>query len=371
MTMTPTSSTWVDYSLSDALSAPQAKALADKLVYSTETLLGLELDLDSRRIRLLLPENADRDGLSGLLKELTEEALAERVRDTRVVRRTESEIVVASPAKAADPATVALLHWAYDRLFRSLGAEFGALDRVYPAMIELAVMDRCRYVEMFPQNAYLVDDLPHERDALSRMRSGELDRDQIRRASPYLLNPALCFHAYEELAGSVHARPILLNTVGRCFRHEAPWRLGRFRLADFTMREIPFFGPAQEVESLREALLSKTWDLFVELGLRGRMETATDPFYHRQESRVRQHQLMANAKYELVVETPNGDSAAIASFNNLGDSLCREFDIKDENGAYAHSGCAAFGIDRWVRATLDKYGDKVGQLPGLLRGLCS
>jgi seryl-tRNA synthetase len=243
--------------------------------------------------------------------------------------------------------------------------EVGARERVYPSMIELAVMDRCGYVEQFPQNAYLVDELPHDRDLLRGMRNGETGRESVRRSTPYLLNPALCFHVYAELAGGRLDEAMVLTMSGRCFRHEAPWRLDEYRLADFTMREIPYVGPPRDVAGLRQQLLERTWELFVELGFSGRIETATDPFYHAEDADLGKYQLLAKAKYELIVETPQGATAAVASFNNLRESLCRQFDITGPRGA--HSGCAAFGIDRWVRATLDQHGADPAAWPELLR----
>jgi hypothetical protein len=88
---------------------------------------------------------------------------------------------------------------------------------------------------------------------------------------------------------------------------------------------------------------------------------------HQHRQMVRQHQLMANMKYELVVETPLGNSSAIASFNNVFDSLCKQFGITTADGRSAHSGCAAYGIDRWVQATLDQHGADPSGWPAQLR----
>ena len=354
------------YALPDGLTEAQAGAVADRLGYGSEVITGLQLD----RGRLLVWLRAEADGarLTTLIRQLVEEVSAEGVRASETIRRTEP----ARPAPGsgqgnADPAVAARLHRLYDRMFLDLALEIGARERVYPSMIELAVMDRCRYVAQFPQNAYLVDELPHDRDLLGRLRSGETDRESGRRSTPYLLNPALCFHVYAELADRRIEETVLLTMSGRCFRHEAPWRLDGYRLADFTMREIPYVGPPREVAGLRQQLLERTWELFVELGFTGRIETATDPFYHAEDADLGKYQLLSKAKYELIVETPQGATAAVASFNNLRDSLCRQFDITAPGGAQAHSGCAAFGIDRWVRATLDQHGADPAAWPQRLK----
>lgn len=64
---------------------------------------------------------------------------------------------------------------------------------------------------------------------------------------------------------------------------------------------------------------------------------------------------MANSKYELVAVTEKKD-VSIASFNDCGEMLCERFHISGEDGLPLYSGCAAFGIDRWVQVFLQTYG---------------
>jgi seryl-tRNA synthetase len=356
------------YVLPDGLTEPQAQAVADQLVYSSDDITGLRLSLGRRELLVRTRLEADRERLQAMIHRLVDDVSADNVQEGQVIWRTGSSVGGIADCDG-DPAIHARLHRVYDRMFLEFAIRFGAAERVYPSMIDLAVLDRCRYVQQFPQNVYLVDELPHERDLLTRMRAGETDRESLRRSTPYLLNPALCFHTYAEFADSSVAGPVVLTMSGRCFRHEAPWRLDGFRMADFTMREIAYLGPPREVATLRQRLLEQTRDLFLELGLSGRIETATDPFYHAQDAELGKYQLLAKAKYELVVETPRGATAAIASFNNLQDSLCRQFAITGSGGMLLHSGCAAFGIDRWVRATLDQHGADPAAWPAQLRAL--
>lgn len=352
--------------LPDGLTEPQARSVADKLVYSSESVVGVELRLADRELHVA-HRHGEEEHVSRLVAQLADEAAGERIRGVRRIRATDPVVLSGSAEPEQPAATFAVLHRAYDRMFLDLARRFGASERVYPAIIELSTMDVCRYVELFPQNAYLVDEFPHEREALTRMRLGQTGTEAVRRSSQHMLNPALCFHTYGEYRDTVVSEPLVLTVSGQCFRHEAPWRLNRFRRANFTMREIPYAGTASEVSDLRDALLEETWNLFVGMGFHGRVETATDPFYHPQDSMVRQHQLMANMKYELVVETPLGNSSAIASFNNVFDSLCKQFGITTADGRSAHSGCAAYGIDRWVQATLDQHGADPSGWPAQLR----
>ncbi|GAA0936982.1 hypothetical protein [Nonomuraea longicatena] len=335
----------------------QVRAIADRLVYSVEGITGIEVTISPPALSVTHDGWPDDDEVGQVVRELADEALSARVSEPKVVRRHE-------PASSRPPwpdrdgfaRARPLLHRAFDALFLELARGAGATERQLPALIDLRVMERCRYVDLFPQNAYLVDELAHHRPHLARLRDGTTTVDDLRRSSPYMLNPALCFHVYDEYADTALDGLSVVTAAGGCFRHEAPWRLDAFRLPSFTMREIVFLGGKAEVEDIRNTLLDQVWRLYLDLGLHGRVETATDPFYYVEDSAIRQHQLLAKVKYELVGHRPGGGQSAIVSFNNVRDSLCRQFGIRDAAGRTAHSGCVAFGVDRWVELTLESFG---------------
>ncbi|GAA3728761.1 hypothetical protein GCM10022225_07660 [Plantactinospora mayteni] len=366
------------FRLPDTLPLPLVQVVADRLTYSVEGIGGIRIDTEPPELVVTHEGGRSTEKLAELVGELVDESMRTRLRGSRVIRRTGPDDPRQVPdhprPRRVDPDDAAtarsVLHRAFDLMFLDVGREFAAAERRYPALIELEVMDRCRYIALFPQNAYLVDEFPHQRDLLGRMRDGTAHPEQLRRPSRFMLNPALCFHVYAEFQGNRLDGTTVLTTTGECFRHEAPWRLDAFRLPSFTMREIPFLGPAADVDLLRDSLLERVWELFVGLGFQGRVETATDPFYYSEDSAIRQHQLLANVKYELVADRPGGGTAAIASFNNVGDSLCRQFEVVDPQGRPAHSGCAAFGIDRWAELTLEHHGWQRERWPALLRHYC-
>ncbi len=209
-------------------------------------------------------------------------------------------------------------------------------------------MRRCEYVAQFPQNVCFLAELPHSIVMLEDAPDG---LDPLIRPSGELLAPAVCFHCYEELADRELDRTYVLSARSQCFRHEAPWRLGPSRRRDFSMREIVFIGDPDEVESHRTWMLERTCELFEDLGFVGCVRRATDPFYFARDDARRTFQAMSDGKFELVVALPDGESSALASFNDVRDSLCRGFSIT-LGGRTAHSGCAAYGIDRWVEAAM-------------------
>ncbi|MEV8639255.1 aminoacyl--tRNA ligase-related protein [Streptosporangium sp. NPDC051023] len=373
----------VHLDLPERLSPAQARAIADRLAYSVEGISAVEVLVSSgTRPALALSHDGGlaEEDIGRIVEELVKETMAARVTEPRVThrRQPESRTGAGAEARAAGPASAEgaaaarpVLHRAFDTMFRDLAYAAGATERRCPALIDLRVMERCRYVELFPQNAYLVDELPHHRPALARLRDGSASLDEVRRSSSYMLNPALCFHVYDEFSGTRPDGLTVVTVEGDCFRHEAAWRLDDFRLPSFTMREIVFFGSADEVDALRGTLLEQVWRLYGELGLYGRIETATDPFYYVEDSAMRQHQLLAQVKYELVASRPGGADSAIASFNNVRDSLCQQFDIRDEDARAVHSGCVAFGVDRWVELILETFGADRRRWPERILEFCA
>lgn len=117
------------------------------------------------------------------------------------------------------------------------------------------------------------------------------------------------------------------------------------------MLELILLGDASFVEDTRSRLIDQIWSLFRELGLKGFIETANDPFYFPDDKAKGQYQLLASTKYELVARSEkHGLQCAVASFNNVGNSLSKNFNIRDGSGENPHSGCIAFGLDRLVVA---------------------
>lgn len=136
------------------------------------------------------------------------------------------------------------------------------------------------------------------------------------------------------------------------------------------MREIVFMGSQEYVESKRLTIMDEIWDIFCALGLYGQIVTARDPFFHYDDMKTKGAvQLMADAKYELEFISANGNSSSIASFNNCQDTLCEKFEITDHERKTLHSGCVAFGIDRWRAALFEQYGSDSQNWPDKLKNV--
>ena len=217
-----------------------------------------------------------------------------------------------------------------DTVVRWAGS-LGAPEHRYPSLIDAAVLQRAG------QN--VGSRLTAQNDRVS-------------------LAPAVCYHAYPEWSGrTLGDTPTLLTARGRCYRYEDGKHIPLERLWEFTMREIIVIGTRQQVEDVRQSLVRRVMTLVERLELDASIETATDPFFAPADEGRRLMQQAGALKYELrLAIDATGRTIAAASFNHHHDFFGTRFGIRLAGDTPAHSGCVAFGLERWVLALLAQHG---------------
>lgn len=279
------------------------------------------------------------------------------------------ELALVEPGRAMfRGAALRVLHY-FDSIARRWALEIGAEERRFASYIPLETLKR----------------------AGRSCGAGRADHRGDSACAGSVSPPAVCYHVYPAFERQRLARPVLLTLRGRCFRDESEVALSTGRLRDFEMREIVALGARADVERFRRELIAKVSDLVTLLDLEGRIETASDPFFApdqeqgatdpagvAQESRVgemRGRRLMQQVlplKYELRLALgENGDTCAVASFNHHLDFFGRRFDIRLRSDVTAHTGCVAFGLERWVLAFLARHGTDERKWPALIRDFCA
>ena len=212
--------------------------------------------------------------------------------------------------------------------------ELGAVEEVFSDAIALDTLERAGFIEAFPQKLVGID--------------GDDD---------FARPPALCYHHYPHLARRVVDEPGSIVTVaGRCYRNEEDRAHPLERLREFTMREIVAVGSESFVETTRRDLIDRVGRWIVELDLDGFIEVASDPFFTRATRGRQLMQQLQPLKYELRLGSAEGRTVAAASFNHHQDHFGKAFSIHLQNGDAAHSGCVAFGWERWVIAFVAQHG---------------
>ena len=261
--------------------------------------------------------------------------------------RRELELTAAGGLTMRGPA--ASLCEYFDSVVRGWAFELGAIEEAFPAEIPLATLGRAGFTTAFPEKLVWTGD------------AGD------KSARP----PAVCYHHYPSVSDStLDGGASIVTALGRCFRNEydASSCHPAERLGVFTMREIIAVGDAALVERLRTDLMDRVSTWMNELGLDGHVEVATDPFFTSEARGRLLMQQMLPLKYELRLRVdPDGRSVAAASFNNHQQHFGRAFSILLPSGEYAHSGCVAFGWERWMIAFVNQHGPDDESWPSIVR----
>ena len=221
-----------------------------------------------------------------------------------------------------------------DSLLQRWSQGRGGREQHWPVLMEERTLHRAGYPDAFPHllmTACVAED--------PEAQSAKL------RSSGWCLSPAVCYHAYAALEGSIIHGGLRLGARGHCFRNEVPGELkpGR-RQIEFQMRELVLIGDKDWIERELADVQMEITGLATELGMTGSWEIASDPFFLPRAKGKAQMQRLMETKREYCLP----DGLAIASINRHGSFFGERFQLSLSNGQAAHSACIAFGLDRWA-----------------------
>jgi seryl-tRNA synthetase len=180
---------------------------------------------------------------------------------------------------------------------------------------------------------------------------GDQIPERLLRGTGHALTSAACYSIYLHLRDSRLPSSRYLTTVATCYRNEKHYD-GLRRLRAFTMREIVCVGTGEAVQQHLATFKPKIQATAEALGLQLDVTKASDPFFMPSSSRALQQRLFP-VKEEFV----HDGSLAIASVNFHRNFFGERCSITMETGEVAHTGCVAFGLERWLAALLDVHGD--------------
>ena len=222
------------------------------------------------------------------------------------------------------PRMLALVDWVDSKVVE-FAIKAGASELLVSRLIDRSVLERAGYFESFPASVV------EESDGLC-------------------IPPATCYHCYAKLAATSLPEPSILTCIARCRRNEGKEESGRLRA--FTMREIVFVGSAAWVRERREEWMAHILAFAQSLQLAVQLDAATDSFFAGGEARGRKLlQQIKGLKFELRAQMDTKNTPlAISSFNLHETFFSRRFGLRLADGTDAHSGCVAFGLERWALA---------------------
>jgi seryl-tRNA synthetase len=223
------------------------------------------------------------------------------------------------------PRMNALIDW-LDSKFVAFAIEAGALQMPVPQFIERSVLERAGYFDSFPHQVILDNN-----------HGG-------------CLSPATCYHCYAKLAAASLPEPGIWTCISRCGREEGKQELGRLRT--FMMREIVLVGTAGWLRRQRRDWMDRMLAFAESVQLMVTLQPASDPFFAGGAARGRMLlQQIKELKYEMRAPLGRcGTELAVASFNLHETFFSRRFGFAMNDRSAAHSGCIAFGLERWALA---------------------
>jgi seryl-tRNA synthetase len=254
----------------------------------------------------------------------------------------------------------------FESRFLELAASFGAQAHRFPTLIPAHYMERVKYFSAFPHSLSFVTHLREDLNVIDQFAQSASCNEHGELIAPTnafakvgaLLSPAVCYHLYFALADRpLKDGQLTVTAVGNCFRYEAINLTSIERMWNFTMREVIFVGPKEFVLENREMARKRMSRVFEEIGLAYRVESANDPFFVGEFRKQSAFQSAFQLKFEIRARLPFKDSTlAIGSYNYHQDFFGRHLDITLPDGSPAHTGCAAFGLERMAYAFLAQYG---------------
>jgi len=176
-------------------------------------------------------------------------------------------------------------------------------------------------------------------------------------ATDLVLSPAACYPVYPLAAerGALPANGLTFDVACDCFRHEPSPNLDRMQ--SFRMREYVFIGAPEQVTQFRARWVERAQGIVQQLGLTHRLAGASDPFFGRVGKIMAVSQMEQALKLELLIPVRSTEEpTACMSFNCHQDHFGATWGLRTADGAVAHTGCVAFGIDRLALALFVQHG---------------
>jgi seryl-tRNA synthetase len=241
----------------------------------------------------------------------------------------------------------------------------------FPPVMNRRHLEKSGYLKSFPHLLGCVSCLsgsePEIRAVVDRFDAGG-EWTSALSAAEVVLSPAACYPIYPLVAsrGRIPSSGLLFDVACDCFRHEPSRDLDR--LQSFRMREYVRIGTPAQILEFRERWMSRALEIADRLGLNYRVDQASDPFFGRGGTLAARSQIEQSLKFELLIPVRSAEEpTACMSFNYHQDHFGKTWQIHDESGEVAHTGCVAFGIDRLALALFSAHGLDLPRWPATVR----
>jgi len=230
----------------------------------------------------------------------------------------------------------------------------------FPPVMSRALLEKSGYLKSFPHLLGCVSSMTGTEAKIRALVEGRADGQEwveALAATDLVLTPAACYQVYPIVAarGDVSVSGTVVDVESYCFRRETSSELGRMQA--FRMREYVCIGAPETALEFREAWKARAENLATQLGLPFTLAPASDPFFGRAGKLMAVNQVEQALKFELLIPVNSEEApTACMSFNYHQDHFGTTWGLRTDDGAVAHTACAAFGLDRLTIALFATHG---------------
>ncbi|EST35473.1 aminoacyl--tRNA ligase-related protein [Streptomyces roseochromogenus] len=255
---------------------------------------------------------------------------------------------------ALDPAPTRLAE-TLDRLCTDWAQATGATPLTVPPLLRVEDLARLGVYENFPQLALVSSSLNVEDTSsgcLAQQAAAGRFTPKALHSAQLALPSSACYGVYLHYQGrQLDEAGALVTVLGQCYRNEDHYD-GLRRLKAFRMREVICLGTAEQAAAHLEHSSQFIERLTAAIGLPVRRHAASDPFYDQNGDRAA-FQRVVTVKHEY-----HYGGMAIASVNTHHKFFGERCDITvPGEDVSASTSCVGFGIERWLHALADHFGD--------------
>ncbi|MES2788089.1 MAG: amino acid--[acyl-carrier-protein] ligase [Planctomycetota bacterium] len=228
----------------------------------------------------------------------------------------------------------------------------------FPAIFSRKHYLQTTHIESFPDlmgsvHSFTGNELDHVK-MLQKRASGE-DWTKDLNPTDVMLTPAACYPLYPTATGTLPEGGRLVDLRSFVFRHEPSIDPARMQI--FRQREFVRLGTAEQAQEHQRSWLELGQDILKTVGLEVESVVASDPFFGRGGKMMAATQKEQDLKFELVHAVATAEKpTAITSCNYHLDHFGHTFDIRSADGAFAHTSCIGFGLERIALALFMTHG---------------
>lgn len=259
----------------------------------------------------------------------------------------------------------------FDAYVTRMGADRNPEFMRFPPLLTRANYSRTDHMETFPNlmgsvHSFTGDDRGHI--ALVNKKAAGEDWTEGLGATEVMLTPAACYPLYPTASGTLPAEGRTVDLQSYVFRHEPSDDPARMQI--FRMHEYVRMGTPEQALEHRNYWLQRAEEMLKAVGLDVEAVIANDPFFGRGGRVMAATQREQELKFELVAPVASKEKlTAVASANYHMEHFGHIFDIRTADGAYAHTACVGFGLERIALALFRKHGFSPAQWPADVRGI--